>query len=120
MNTETLSRYPCVIQPLPEGEGGGYLAVFPDLPLVMSDGATPEEALANGLDALNCALEALVEQGRPIPEPGQATGKMALRMPKSLHARLIARARAEGVSINTAAVSILAESLGRHQAAGTK
>ncbi len=113
-NMEKLSRYPCVIQPLPEDEGGGYLAVFPDLPLVMSDGDTPAEALANGLDALKCALEALEEQGRPIPEPSQATGKMALRMPKSLHARLIVRARAEGVSINTAAVSILSEGLGKH------
>ena len=63
MNPSDLAKFPCVIRPLSEEEGGGYLAMFPDLPLVMSDGDTPTEALANGLDALKCALEALGDRG---------------------------------------------------------
>jgi len=117
MNMDQLRKYPCVIQPLPEEDGGGFLATFPDLPLVASDGPTPAEALANGLDALKCALEALQAWGRPTPQPGLATGKMALRLPKSLHLRLMTRAEAEGVSINTTAISLIAEGLGRHEGA---
>jgi len=115
MNMEELLKYPCVVRPLSEEDGGGYMASFPDLPLVAGDGPTPEDALADGLDALKCALEAMREWGKPIPEPGQATGKMALRLPKSLHLRLMARADAEGVSINTTAVSLIAEGLGREE-----
>ena len=113
MDPKRLLKYPCAIRPLSEDEGGGFLATFPDLPGIMSDGETPEEALTNGRDALKCALEAMEEWGDPIPEPGQATGKMALRLPKSLHLRLVAREEADGVSINTTAVSLIAAGLGQ-------
>lgn len=114
-----LYRYPFEVRPLEPEEGGGYLVTFPDIPGCMSDGETPEEAIKNGLDALKATLEALEEWGRPLPEPGsaaRASGRMALRLPKSLHARLIVKARQDGVSINTEAVSLLAEALGRRAA----
>ena len=44
--------YPFIIRPLPEDEGGGYLTEFPDLPGCMSDGATIEDAIMGGLDAM--------------------------------------------------------------------
>jgi len=116
---EELYRYPFEVRPLDPEEGGGYLVTFPDIPGCMSDGETPEEAIRNGLDALRATLEALEEWGRPIPEPGsaaKASGRMALRLPKSLHAKLIARARQDGVSINTEAVTLIAEGLGRRAA----
>ncbi len=116
-----LYKYPFEVRPLAPEEGGGYLVTFPDIPGCMSDGETPEEALKNGLDALKATLEALQEWGRPIPEPGsaaRASGKMALRLPKSLHARLIAKARQDGVSINTEAVTLIADALGRRDSGG--
>jgi antitoxin HicB len=39
-----------------------------------------------------------------------------LRAPKSLHRRLAARAKREGVSLNTPAVTLLAEGLGQRAA----
>ena len=36
-----------------------------------------------------------------------------MRVPKSLHRRLAERTKAEGVSLNTLAVTLLAEGLGR-------
>ncbi len=39
------------VAPLPLSEGGGYVAVAPDLPGCMSDGETMEEAVANLQDA---------------------------------------------------------------------
>jgi predicted RNase H-like HicB family nuclease len=46
-----------------------YVAEHPDLPGCMSDGGTPEEALANLDDARRLYLETLLINGLPIPEP---------------------------------------------------
>ena len=61
--------YPVTIQPLSAEDGGGFVALVRDLPGCMSDGATPEEALANVEDAIACWIEAARELGRPIPTP---------------------------------------------------
>ena len=45
-------RYAVTIEPLADSDGGGFLATVPDLPGCMSDGETPEEALANVRDAI--------------------------------------------------------------------
>jgi antitoxin HicB len=44
------------------------------------------------------------------------SGKFVQRIPKSLHARLQARAKQEGVSMNTLVVSFIAEGLGKREA----
>ncbi|MFT3989348.1 type II toxin-antitoxin system HicB family antitoxin [Aestuariivirga sp.] len=62
-------KYPVVLQPLPPEEGGGFFASVPDLPGCMSDGETPEEALANVQDAIMVWIEAAQELGRNIPPP---------------------------------------------------
>ena len=59
--------YEIDVRPLPASLGGGYVAVVPDLPGCMSDGDTPEEALANGYDAAEAWLAAQRELGRPAP-----------------------------------------------------
>ncbi|HYG30650.1 MAG TPA: type II toxin-antitoxin system HicB family antitoxin [Allosphingosinicella sp.] len=64
--------YEVVIRPLAEGEGGGYLAAVPELGGCKSDGATPQEALDNVYDAIECWMEAAREMGRPFPEPKRA------------------------------------------------
>jgi antitoxin HicB len=111
--------YPFELTPLSEDDGGGWLIVFPDFPgAVMSDGETPEEALVNGHDALESVIAVYEEDGRPLPAPfsgGSASGKFNLRAPKSLHAKLSRQAEIEGVSMNTLAVALLAECLGRKE-----
>lgn len=64
--------YEVDIRPLPTEEGGGFVALAPELPGCMSDGETPQEALANAYDAIACWIEAAVEMGRPVPEPRRA------------------------------------------------
>nr|VFJ77633.1 MAG: antitoxin HicB [Candidatus Kentron sp. FW] len=106
--------YPFELRPLAENEGGGWLVSFPNLPGCMSDGQTPEEAVANGKDALAAWLRAAEESGREIPHPGQnPSGRFVVRVPRSLHARLAIRARQEGVSMNALVSAFLSESLGR-------
>ena len=61
--------YPVTIRPLSAADGGGFIALVPDLPGCMSDGETPQEALANAQDAIVCWIEAAHELGRPVPEP---------------------------------------------------
>lgn len=109
-------NYSFELRPLEVDEGGGWLIVFPDLPGCMSDGESPEEAIANGRDAVLCWIEAAKAAGREIPRPGEMpSGKFVARIPRSLHVRLAARAKQEGVSMNALVSTFLAESLGRRE-----
>jgi predicted RNase H-like HicB family nuclease len=63
------TEYPVVIRPLSQDDGGGFIALVPDLPGCMSDGGTPQEALANVQDAIECWIEAAHDMGRPVPAP---------------------------------------------------
>ena len=109
-------EYPFEIRPLSKGEGGGYSVSFPDVPGCWSDGATPEEAIENGRDALRSWLTVAGEFGDELPKPFSAvSGRFVQRVPRSLHAQLIARAKAEGVSLNTLVVSLVSQGIGRRQ-----
>lgn len=94
------------VRPLPEEDGGGYLVTFPNLPGCMADGESIAEAIREAADAEASWLA--TRQELKLPE---ASGRFVLRLPKSLHARLSARARQEGVSMNTLAVAFLAEGM---------
>lgn len=109
-------RYKITIRPLSADEGSGYLAEFPDLPGCMADGKTVEEALHQAEDALQSWLATAKESNDPIPKPNTAirySGQWRLRLPKSLHAALVIRAKEEGVSLNTLAATLLAQGIGR-------
>ena len=113
-----LPQYPFEIRPLSKEEGGGYLISFTDFSECISDGETVEEAIQNGLDALEETIAALESMNLPVPEPGSGgsySGKFIQRVPKSIHARLAIRAKQEGVSMNSLVTSMLAESLGRRE-----
>jgi antitoxin HicB len=63
------SDYVVLVRPLVESEGGGYLAVVPDLPGCMSGGDTPEQAFTNVQDAIAEWCATAVDMGRPVPDP---------------------------------------------------
>lgn len=114
--------YAHIISPIAAEDGGGYLITFPDLPGCMSDGETEAEAVEHGRDAFIAVVSALADMGRDIPAPSfspddaaapGASGKFVARVPKSIHAKLTTRARAEGVSLNT--LTLIAEGLGRRE-----
>ena len=68
-------QYSVVVEPLSEEDGGGFIATVPDLPGCMSDGETPEEALANVRDAIAAWIEAAEDMGHAVPPPSR---KLAL------------------------------------------
>ena len=110
-----LTDYPFEVRPLAEEDGGGYLISFPDFAECISDGETVEDALVNGRDALKATLAALKAKKLPVPAPnggGVASGKFVARVPKTVHAQLATRARAEGVSLNALVLTFIAQGLG--------
>jgi antitoxin HicB len=110
-----LSDYPFEVRPLTEEEGGGYLISFPDFAECISDGETVEEAMANGRDALKATIAALKAKKMAVPAAnsgGVASGKFVARVPKTVHAQLATRARAEGVSLNALVLTFIAQGLG--------
>ena len=115
--------YAHVVSPLSPAEGGGFLISFPDLPGCMSDGETIEEAIQNGRDAFLSWISAQADMGREIPKPvyrppetePPMSGKFVQRVPKTLHAKLAALARQEGVSLNTLVLTFIAEGVGMRE-----
>ena len=63
--------YPAMIEPLAPQDGDGFLATVPDLLGCVSDGESPEEALANVRDAIAAWIEEARALGRPVPQPSQ-------------------------------------------------
>jgi len=116
--------YTHIVRPLTEEEGGGFLLTIPDLPGLMADGETIDEAIADGREAFSAVVSALVDMGREIPVPSfrnedvitpEVSGKFVTRVPKTIHAKLVLRARAEGVSLNTMVLTLLTESLAKRE-----
>jgi antitoxin HicB len=115
MKMSKLTDYPFEVRPLAEENGGGYLISSPDFAECISDGETVEDALVNGQDALKAKIAELKAKKMAIPAPnggGVASGKFVARVPKTVHAQLATRARAEGVSLNTLVVTFIAQGLG--------
>jgi antitoxin HicB len=63
-----MSDYTVMIEP---AEGGGFIALVPDLPGCMSDGETAEEALHSVRDAIAEWIDEANRLGRPVPEPSR-------------------------------------------------
>ena len=116
-----INDYPFEVRPLSGEDGGGYLISFPDFAECISDGESIEEAIENGRDALKATISALKAKKLPVPAPnsgGVASGKFVARVPKTVHAQLATRAKAEGVSLNTLVLTFIAQGLGGSSARG--
>lgn len=116
--------YSHVVSPLPPEVGGGFVFTMPDLPSLLADGETADEAVADGRAAFSAVISALMDMGRDVPAPTlsardftpiSASGKFVAHVPRSIHSQLVARARTEGVSLNTLVLAYIAEGLGRRE-----
>ncbi len=94
----------------------GWFAKVVELPGCMAWGDSFEELGPMIEDAKLGWIEDALENGDPVPEPRGAegySGKVVLRMPKSLHRDLARKAKDEGVSLNQIMVANLARSVGK-------
>lgn len=80
-------EYPILIAPLSKEDGGGYIAIVPDLVDCMSDGETREEALTNVQQAILEWIDAASQAGKPVPEPHSAQVR-ALKQKRELEAKV--------------------------------
>jgi antitoxin HicB len=62
-------EYPVVLRPLSSEDGGGWIAIVPDLPGCMSDGTTAYAALENVAGAIEEWKDAARAMGRTVPGP---------------------------------------------------
>jgi antitoxin HicB len=67
----TRLEFQVIIEPLTDEDGGGFAALVPDLLGCMSDGESPEEALANVRDAIAEWVGDAKATGRPVPRPSR-------------------------------------------------
>ena len=89
-----------------------YEARVKEFPDATEYADTAQEAYELALDTIKASLEVLQEQGRSFPEPASVvedySGRVTLRVPKSLHRRLALTAEDEEISLNQYLVSLLA------------
>ena len=114
--------YSHLVSPIGAADGGGFMFTMPDIPGVLADGATELDAITDGREAFIAIVSALADMGQEVPvpafnvndfTPASASGKVLARLPRSMHLQLSARAKTEGVSLNTLVVALIAEGLGR-------
>ena len=102
--------YPVQLSHQSEDDDEYWLAEILELSGCMADGSSPDEALESLEEAKQLWIETQIEDGYEVPEPTQAhdySGKFLVRIPKSLHHRLVIQAKREGVSMNQYVTSLL-------------
>jgi predicted RNase H-like HicB family nuclease len=102
-----------------EENGGKWIATAEELPDCSSRGDTAEEAIAGLKNAMAAWISAALKEGRDIPEPrskSSHSGRLLLRMPRTLHAALVAAAERENVSLNQFITDSLASVVGWRRA----
>jgi antitoxin HicB len=106
--------YPIVLARAANGDGPGWIATVEELPGCEAHGPTPESAAAGMGDAVERWVREARAAGRDVPPPGAAaahSGKLLVRMPRSLHAELFRAAEREGTSLNAYIVAALSASV---------
>lgn len=96
-------------------EDRGYIAIAPDLPGFSTFGETAENALREIRAAIPAWVDSISSVGNIVPKSSkynpeqQYSGKVLVRMPRTLHAQLVERAKRENVSLNQCISFLLAE-----------
>ena len=87
-----------------------------ELPDVVEYADSHEEAYELAIDTIETTEEALKENGRAMPQPlapaDDFSGRITLRVPRTLHRALVSLAEDEGVSLNQQIVAVLSYYVG--------
>ena len=103
--------YPIQLHKQRDDDEEYWIAEILDLPGCMSDGLTPDEALNSLDDAKLAWIESQLDHGHEVPEPSDVdsfSGRLLVRMPKSLHRRLSYEAKRDDSSLNQYIISLIA------------
>ena len=101
-------NYPVVIYKIPDEEGGGYIAYIEELGkhVFTGSGDTIEEAMQHLESIKKEMFQYYIDSGEYLPEPKQDSahvfsGRLTLRIPKTLHRELATRASLNDMSMNS-------------------
>lgn len=114
-------NYPFNVKP--DIDDGGYIAEFPDLRYCVGTGNSIDEAIEDAMIAKEEWLKTAYEHNVTIPEPVHSeeyNGRVTLRIPKSLHRRVIETAKSEGISANQFLLHLISLGMGGNHPAGMK
>jgi antitoxin HicB len=115
-SVDDYTSLPYHIQLVRDGEDKSkpWTASVEELPGCTSHGKTSDEAL-DGIEAtMTKWIAVALEEGREVPEPKSAatqSGRLLLRMPRTLHAELTRASEREGVSLNQFITDVLASAI---------
>ncbi len=100
---------------IPDEDSGTLTAMIAELPGCVAQGDSVEEAYANLEDAAESWIEAALELRQDIP-PAAAeeaySGRVLVRLPRSVHRQAVAAAEREGTSLNQFILAAVAEKVG--------
>lgn len=98
-------RYAVTVRKVRIDDEEMWRATVRELPDLAEFAETREEAMDLALDAIESLKASAAEEGRPFPEPledeEEYSGRVTLRMSKSLHRAAAMRAVSEDVSLNS-------------------
>ncbi|MGX9431414.1 MULTISPECIES: type II toxin-antitoxin system HicB family antitoxin [Bradyrhizobium] len=103
---------------VPETDGT-YRSEILEFPGCLATGDTAAQALANLEDVAASWLESVIAREQAVPEPleeNEYSGKLVLRLAKSIHQKAAVAARRDGVSLNTFIANCVAEHVGSRKA----
>ena len=99
------------VRRLEPDEGGGYVASILEFPGCIAEGESADEALENLRNAAESWIEVALSEGQYIRDPidfDGFSGKIALRMPRTLHKQAAELAELENCSLNQLFVTAIA------------
>lgn len=113
------SKYTVVVKKQNVDDNLQYSAQALEFPLLYICADTPAEAYNSILETINEFYEDAIEDGDTLPEPielaDQYTGRVTLRMPKSLHKQVDLLSKIDGSSINQFVVGAVSSRIaGKH------
>ncbi|MEX9566049.1 toxin-antitoxin system HicB family antitoxin [Morganella morganii] len=106
-NTFDPENYTISVRKITEDGDTFYVATVLELPDLCEYADTPDFARALALDSISTAFNLCKENNVYFPEPhkdiesANVSGRVTLRLSKTLHSRCIALAKADDVSLNT-------------------
>lgn len=101
------NRYTITVKLVTLDEGEYFEAVVAELQDIVEYGETFDQAYSLAVDSIETLREAALEHGRSFPDPipskalNEFSGRVTLRMSKSLHARVSMLADQDVVSLNS-------------------
>ena len=96
-------------------DDGTFRAEIVEFPGCIATGDSAAEALTNLENVAESWLQSILARGQKVPEPmdaGGFSGKLVVRLPRSLHRRAAYMAARDGVSLNQFIVSSIAQGVG--------